>query len=223
MDLSQASLASIRCLTRSAGLGASVRHCSAPAALVRCQAPRPPLASPVSPAGFGYLTKQLMGLAGGRVVLALEGGHDLTAICDASEACVSALLGNEVGGPRPAPLSRGLRICQSHPRGGLPTQQDCLVVAGSGWAKGQLEAVSPEQTAQHLSFKGTRLDVGLTRERLYLGTSSWMVGSLGRPEAGPGGGVSTPSWGLGHGPGSLWLSCCSDPQAMPRTGFSSPA
>ncbi|XP_015214727.1 histone deacetylase 4 isoform X3 [Lepisosteus oculatus] len=49
---------------------------------------------------FGYLTKQLMGLAGGRVVLALEGGHDLTAICDASEACVSALLGNE---PDPFP------------------------------------------------------------------------------------------------------------------------
>ena len=67
--------------------------------------------SPAAPAGFGYLTKQLMGLAGGRVVLALEGGHDLTAICDASEACVSALLGNEVGGPRPAPLSRGLGIC----------------------------------------------------------------------------------------------------------------
>lgn len=46
--------------------------------------------------GLGYLTKQLMGLAGGRVVLALEGGHDLRAICDASEACVSALLGIEV-------------------------------------------------------------------------------------------------------------------------------
>ncbi|XP_074514270.1 histone deacetylase 4 isoform X3 [Sebastes fasciatus] len=45
---------------------------------------------------FGYLTRQLMALAGGRVVLALEGGHDLTAICDASEACVSALLGNEL-------------------------------------------------------------------------------------------------------------------------------
>lgn len=37
-----------------------------------------------------------MSLAGGRVVLALEGGHDLKAICDASEACVSALLGMEV-------------------------------------------------------------------------------------------------------------------------------
>ncbi|XP_061547190.1 histone deacetylase 4 isoform X2 [Phycodurus eques] len=45
---------------------------------------------------FGYLTRQLMGLAGGRLVLALEGGHDLKAICDASEACVSALLGNEL-------------------------------------------------------------------------------------------------------------------------------
>ncbi|XP_050183856.1 histone deacetylase 5 isoform X2 [Myiozetetes cayanensis] len=45
---------------------------------------------------FGHLTKQLMMLAEGRVVLALEGGHDLTAICDASEACVSALLGLEL-------------------------------------------------------------------------------------------------------------------------------
>eukprot|EP00076_Gallus_gallus_P012121 XP_015128782.2 histone deacetylase 5 [Gallus gallus] len=45
---------------------------------------------------FGHLTKQLMTLAGGRVVLALEGGHDLTAICDASEACVTALLGLEL-------------------------------------------------------------------------------------------------------------------------------
>lgn len=50
----------------------------------------------ISWAGFGYMTKQLMSLAGGAIVLALEGGHDLTAICDASEACVSALLGNEV-------------------------------------------------------------------------------------------------------------------------------
>lgn len=37
-----------------------------------------------------------MSLAGGRLVLALEGGHDLTAICDASEACLAALLGQEV-------------------------------------------------------------------------------------------------------------------------------
>uniref|UniRef100_A0A4W6C4V9 histone deacetylase n=1 Tax=Lates calcarifer TaxID=8187 RepID=A0A4W6C4V9_LATCA len=52
---------------------------------------------------FGFLTRQLMSLAGGRVVLALEGGHDLKAICDASEACVSALLGMEV-----EPLSQSI-------------------------------------------------------------------------------------------------------------------
>ncbi|CDQ80906.1 unnamed protein product [Oncorhynchus mykiss] len=47
----------------------------------------------VSAKCFGFLTRQLMGLAGGRVVMALEGGHELTAICNASEACVRALLG----------------------------------------------------------------------------------------------------------------------------------
>uniref|UniRef100_A0A665T047 Histone deacetylase n=1 Tax=Echeneis naucrates TaxID=173247 RepID=A0A665T047_ECHNA len=50
----------------------------------------------VSAKCFGQLTQLLMELAGGRVVMALEGGHDLTAICDASEACVSALLGDTV-------------------------------------------------------------------------------------------------------------------------------
>nr|XP_020637051.1 histone deacetylase 9 isoform X2 [Pogona vitticeps] len=45
---------------------------------------------------FGHLIKQLLTLADGRLVLALEGGHDLTAICDASEACLNALLGNEL-------------------------------------------------------------------------------------------------------------------------------
>ncbi|XP_051986360.1 histone deacetylase 4-like isoform X3 [Xyrauchen texanus] len=52
---------------------------------------------------LGHMTKQLMGLAGGHVVLALEGGHDLRAICDASEACVSALLDVELE-PLPAEL-----------------------------------------------------------------------------------------------------------------------
>uniref|UniRef100_A0A670ZEM7 Histone deacetylase domain-containing protein n=1 Tax=Pseudonaja textilis TaxID=8673 RepID=A0A670ZEM7_PSETE len=45
---------------------------------------------------FAHLVKQLLTLAGGRMVLALEGGHDLTAICDASEACLNVLLGNEL-------------------------------------------------------------------------------------------------------------------------------
>uniref|UniRef100_T1JB29 Histone deacetylase n=1 Tax=Strigamia maritima TaxID=126957 RepID=T1JB29_STRMM len=49
----------------------------------------------VSPACFGHMTRQLMQLANGKVVLALEGGYDLPAICDASQECVRVLLGDE--------------------------------------------------------------------------------------------------------------------------------
>ncbi len=50
----------------------------------------------VSSECFGHLTKQVMTLAGGKCILVLEGGYDLPAICDASEQCVQALLGDEV-------------------------------------------------------------------------------------------------------------------------------
>lgn len=67
---------------------------------IQCELPvfKPTQVFLLVPSGFGHLTAQLMSLAGGRVVMALEGGHDLTAICDASEACVSALIGMEVRG-----------------------------------------------------------------------------------------------------------------------------
>lgn len=63
------------------------------------------------------MTQQLMSLAGGAVVLALEGGHDLTAICDASEACVSALLGNKVRSPPSihASVGQAVQFSQEHP------------------------------------------------------------------------------------------------------------
>nr|CAH7737049.1 unnamed protein product [Callosobruchus chinensis] len=56
----------------------------------------------VSPACFGHMTHQLMRLAQGRVVLALEGGYDLPSICDSAEECVRVLLGEA-----PSPLSGG--------------------------------------------------------------------------------------------------------------------
>uniref|UniRef100_I3JGK8 Histone deacetylase n=1 Tax=Oreochromis niloticus TaxID=8128 RepID=I3JGK8_ORENI len=73
----------------------------------------------VSAKCFGQLTQLLMGLAGGRVVMALEGGHDLTAICDASEACVSALLGDPWPQEKPCPkayasLERVIEIQSKH-------------------------------------------------------------------------------------------------------------
>ncbi|XP_072238633.1 histone deacetylase 7-like isoform X2 [Leuresthes tenuis] len=76
---------------------------------------------------FGFLTRQLMSLAGGRVVLALEGGHDLKAICDASEACVSALLGMEV-----EPLSQSV-LDQKPCENAVHSLQRVLHVQGEYW------------------------------------------------------------------------------------------
>ncbi|MEQ2266328.1 hypothetical protein XENORESO_020175 [Xenotaenia resolanae] len=76
---------------------------------------------------FGFLTRQLMSLAGGRVVLALEGGHDLKAICDASEACVSALLGMEV-----EPLSQSL-LDQKPCENAVRSLQRIVQIQGEFW------------------------------------------------------------------------------------------
>ena len=50
----------------------------------------------ISSPGYGYMTRELLTLANGRVILALEGGYDLTAICDSAETCVRVLVGEEV-------------------------------------------------------------------------------------------------------------------------------
>ncbi|KAH7964954.1 hypothetical protein HPB49_002632 [Dermacentor silvarum] len=67
----------------------------------------PPLGGyQISPACFAYMTKQLMTLAKGKVVLALEGGYDLPSICDCSQECVAALLGDECTPLREEELTR---------------------------------------------------------------------------------------------------------------------
>lgn len=42
------------------------------------------------------MTRELMSLAGGKLVLALEGGYEMTAICDCVEMCMKALQGLEI-------------------------------------------------------------------------------------------------------------------------------
>ncbi|KAM5135047.1 LOW QUALITY PROTEIN: histone deacetylase 5 [Mantella aurantiaca] len=77
---------------------------------------------------FGHLTAQLMTLASGRVVMALEGGHDLTAICDASEACVSALLGME-----PTPIENS--VLQQRPNdNALSTLERVIAIQRKHWS-----------------------------------------------------------------------------------------
>ncbi|KAK3274708.1 hypothetical protein CYMTET_17118 [Cymbomonas tetramitiformis] len=49
----------------------------------------------VTSQGFAYMTHQLMSLAGGRIVLCLEGGYNLTSTAEAMGACVEVLQGAE--------------------------------------------------------------------------------------------------------------------------------
>ena len=46
--------------------------------------------------GFGHMTRELMTLADGKVILVLEGGYHLPSICDSAEMCVKALLGEYI-------------------------------------------------------------------------------------------------------------------------------
>jgi acetoin utilization deacetylase AcuC-like enzyme len=58
----------------------------------------------VTPAGYSYLTSELMTLAGGKVVVVLEGGYNVVSIKHCMEACIATLLagggGGSVGGKR---------------------------------------------------------------------------------------------------------------------------
>ncbi|KAM9343089.1 histone deacetylase 6 isoform 1-T2 [Pholidichthys leucotaenia] len=48
----------------------------------------------VTPEGYAHLTHMLMSLAGGRVVIILEGGYNLTSISDSMSLCTRVLLGD---------------------------------------------------------------------------------------------------------------------------------
>ena len=49
----------------------------------------------VTPEGYGAMTARLRELAGGRLVLALEGGYNLEAISESAAACLRVLLGEQ--------------------------------------------------------------------------------------------------------------------------------
>ncbi|XP_035378450.1 histone deacetylase 7 isoform X1 [Electrophorus electricus] len=113
---------------------------------------------------FGFLTQQLMTLAGGRVVLALEGGHDLTAICDASEACVSALLG--LKNPFPEDV-----LLQKPSANGILSLQRVLQIQSQYWP-----CVKPLMSTVGLPFLG--LQKGDCEETAVRALASLSVGVL---------------------------------------------
>jgi histone deacetylase 6 len=50
----------------------------------------------VSPAAYGHMTHMLKALAGGKIVLALEGGYNLESIAVSGLACTKALLSDPI-------------------------------------------------------------------------------------------------------------------------------
>ncbi|XP_055523153.1 histone deacetylase 4 isoform X1 [Wyeomyia smithii] len=105
----------------------------------------------VSPACFGYLTRELMKLANGKVVLALEGGYDLPAICDSAQECVRALLGDELSPIAAAELSRP--PCQS----AIETLQKTIAIQMTHWP-------CVKRLAHTVSFSAMQAVSGADRE-----------------------------------------------------------
>ncbi|BGP17393.1 hypothetical protein JCM10213_001854 [Rhodosporidiobolus nylandii] len=50
----------------------------------------------VSPDGYAHMTHMLESLAGGKLVLALEGGYNVNAIAESANACVKVIVGDEL-------------------------------------------------------------------------------------------------------------------------------
>ena len=68
----------------------------------------------VTPPTYGLMTSQLSGLAGGRLVIALEGGYNLDTIATCATMCGHALMGHTDKIPRVDPTrGRETRALQS--------------------------------------------------------------------------------------------------------------
>uniref|UniRef100_A0A146LH71 Histone deacetylase n=1 Tax=Lygus hesperus TaxID=30085 RepID=A0A146LH71_LYGHE len=81
----------------------------------------------LSPSCFGWMTQQLMQIADGKVILALEGGYDLPAICDSAEECVRALLGDD-----PSPISEE-ELKRPPNQNAIDTLQKTIAIQLSHW------------------------------------------------------------------------------------------
>ena len=81
----------------------------------------------VTPEGYAQLTRELMNLAGGRVVVALEGGYSLSATAASSAACMRALLGMPTPPARPKtpppPPPPVEPVIRSSPRRSVPAAE----------------------------------------------------------------------------------------------------
>lgn len=74
------------------------------------------------------MTRQLMSLARGRIVLALEGGYDLPSICDSAEECVRVLLGDQ-----PSPIN-AVELSRIPCHNAIITMQKVIAIHNQRWS-----------------------------------------------------------------------------------------
>ncbi|XP_061696179.1 histone deacetylase 6 isoform X2 [Syngnathoides biaculeatus] len=105
----------------------------------------------VSPECFQTLTRMLMSLAEGRLILALEGGYNLQSTAEGSSACVRALLGEACAPmtPSTAPSDCALKSISETVSALYPYWTSLQVLEGDGLAEGcVLRETTPSESPQ---------------------------------------------------------------------------
>uniref|UniRef100_A0A3Q2C8W2 Histone deacetylase domain-containing protein n=1 Tax=Cyprinodon variegatus TaxID=28743 RepID=A0A3Q2C8W2_CYPVA len=96
----------------------------------------------VSPEGYAHLTHMMMSLAGGRVLVILEGGYNLTSISDSMAMCTSVLLGDpppSLVTPLPPPHHCAVATIREVIRQHLPYWRSLRIQGGFGtWTESGL-------------------------------------------------------------------------------------
>ncbi|XP_028378191.1 histone deacetylase 6 isoform X2 [Phyllostomus discolor] len=126
----------------------------------------------LSPEGYAHLTHLLMGLAGGRIILILEGGYNLTSISESMAACTRTLLGD------PPPL---LTLSRPPLSGALASITETIQVHRRYWrslratkvedkegpfssmsvTKEAIQPANPGSTERLTMLEGSNLDAGM--------------------------------------------------------------
>ena len=109
----------------------------------------------ISPAGYAHMTAQLQTLAAGKLVIALEGGYNLSSISLSSAAALRVLLGENppaiAGGSARPEAMRDVEMCVRALKPYWKCLQPPLVASGVG---GDAEL---ERQVRHLSKKLKKL------------------------------------------------------------------
>uniref|UniRef100_H3AE47 Protein deacetylase HDAC6 n=1 Tax=Latimeria chalumnae TaxID=7897 RepID=H3AE47_LATCH len=109
----------------------------------------------VTPECYAHMTHRLLGLAGGKVVVVLEGGYNLTSISESMSMCTRTLLGDALPDmgtlkpPSPGALLSIRNVLKSHRRYWRSLQLNGELVVYGGWKRASAVA---EAALEHGGF-----------------------------------------------------------------------